>query len=277
MDKRYISALIYGFTGAGKTTFGVSAGWDWKNKKQLRRMKWVRFGRERNNALAVPDSMQIHLASPSLDSDQWIRDFSGLLKQIKLENSRAIAEGKEPPVEVLVIDGMTEFDLMFEKVHKNLKGDSNKFGMWNDLLEECFSIMQMLDPEELHCHVIVTARVAANKEEKKDNKGTTISAADPDYIDSDYYPSMRGSFRLNFPHYFDLVLYVERDTVAGSIGGIKKNNVPVHRIRIVPDKKYLVKNHWEYHWLTSGKPDILDNPSFDDVLDIINELEGVNA
>lgn len=266
--ERLLSVLLYGYSGAGKTATAVSAGWDWTNLCSVRNLLWVTFGREDNPALRVPEEMRVRLTSPTLDSTKFITDFEALMKKVWKENHDAVKAGKPRPTEVLVIDGLSEFDLLFELVFKNKQGTDDKFAMWNALLDKFFSIMQMADPNELLCHVIVTARVTEKKEEKK-GRGGVITEGDPDFITTDYMPSVRGSFREHFPHYFNLVLYIERDVVPAKVGGVQ-TLVNVHRVRMVPERKFLVKNHWEHVWPVNKA--VFDNPTFDDILDTIKEI-----
>lgn len=188
------------------------------------------------------------------------------MRQIHKENKAATKAGKEKPVEVLVIDGMSEFDLLYEATFTAEHGDGNKYAKWDALMNELFGIMQLLDPDELDCHIIVTARVAEKR------RGGDGRVADADFFDSDLIPSLRGQFKNHLPHYFQIVTYFETDVVTGSIGG-KRGQIPVHKMKLVRDSKdALVKNQWEHLWLAAGKPSTITNPRFDDVLDIIKEL-----
>ena len=38
------------------------------------------------------------------------------------------------------------------------------------------------------------------------------------------------------------------------------------------EDEYLIKNNWEDLWLKAGKPSILNNPTFDEVLTIVKGL-----
>lgn len=266
-----ISVLVYGFGGVGKTTFGVSAGWDWKTGTLRRPFRWLRIGSEKNQALGVPDDYVRVFNSPDQASLRFIDDTIAYLKAVKVENDKAIRAGGTPTVEAVILDGVSELGLLFENVHKNLDSGNNKFKVWDEMLEKLYALIQLLDPEELHAHVIVTARVGERRREMKDGSGKVLNPGDPDYITADYYPQLRGSFRLSLPHYFDMVLFMEKEYVTAEVNGKRRPNVPVHRLHLAGGREYLTKNKWEYQWLTEGLPDFLDNPSFDDVLTLIEK------
>jgi len=270
-----ISMLPYGYTHAGKTALGVSSMWDFKKGKKVRDGKWVTIGREDNAALGVPEEMRIRLTSPDLSSLKFADDLLSLLKQIRRENLACRKEGLPLKVQSFFLDGMSEYNLLFEKAYDEMGIGKGSFDKWNALLEKQFATMQLLDPTELGgCHVIVSARVQERRKGTADRKTNQIIGEDSDNIFDDFYPAVRGSFRGHFPHYFDMVLYMERDVVAAKVKGVLKNNVPVHRIRLAPDAEYLVKNKWEHKWVEDDEaPDVMDNASFDDILDIIKRLD----
>lgn len=268
-----ISLLVYGFGGGGKTTMGVSAGWDWKAKKPIRPFRWLRIGSEKNRALGVPDEYVRVFNSPDQKSLRFIDDLLAYLKALKIENDKAIRETGSPAVEAVIVDGISELGLLYESVHKTNDTGNNKFKVWDEMLEKLYALVQLLDPEELGAHVVVTARVGERRREMKDNSGKVINPGDPEYVGVDYYPQLRGSFRLSLPHYFDLVLYIEKELVTAEVGGKRRTNVPVHRLHLTGSKDYLLKSKWEYEWLQAGHPDFLDNASFDDLLNLIEGLE----
>ncbi len=270
-----ISLLVYGYTHAGKTGLGVSSMWDFLKGKKVRDGKWVTIGREDNTALDVPEEMRIRLTSPDLSSIKFADDLWSLLKQIRRENMAARKEGKPLVVESLFLDGMTEFNLLFEQSYENAVSTSSSYDRWNELLVREFAIVQMLDPVELGgCHVIVSARVQERKKGTVNKKTGEVVGADPENLFEEFYPALRGQFKGSFPHYFDMVLYMERDVIAKKVKGVLKNNVPVHRINLAPSSGYLIKNKWEHKWVLDDEaPDIMDNASFDDILNIIKRLD----
>lgn len=270
----YMSILAYGYAGSGKTSFGVSSfvekPWYPKEAKQIRRGKWVTFGRESNPALWVPENSHIALVSPLQDSTKFADDLTRFGEQVYKENLRAITAGTTVPVEAIVLDGLSEFDLMFEQIQR--KQTDNKFQPWNELLTKMFEILQLLDPPTLRCHVIVTARVTEKRLGLKDAATGNVVNKDPDFI-SALHPSVRGQMRDSLPHYFNCVFYFDQTTETVEVGG-KKDRMRVHRINLVPDENVLVKNVWEAAWQKEGKPKRLINASFDDVLTIIQSLQG---
>ena len=123
----------------------------------------------------------------------------------------------------------------------------------------------------LNCHVIMTARVMEKKKARATNKGTM--AGDPAFLNFDYYPSMRGTFRQHMPHYFSMVLYVE--TRQARVG----NKVqPVHVVNMVRNGDFEVKNQWEWGWLQSGRPPSVVNPMWPELWKMVTEsMDGAEA
>ena len=262
-----LSSLLYGGPGSGKTTFAVSSFWDWKNQRPVVRDgkelkgKLVLFGRENNPALGVPEDSIIRFSSPSLDNDKWLRDFEGFMASL----IKAARQGNK--LDALVIDGMSEWDLLYEEVFERMNaGTRDKFAKWEALLRDGFSTMQRADTIELGCQILVTARVMEKKKAIQSTTGKVIASGDPEYMDFDYYPSLRGSFRLHFPHYFNLVLYA--DTNVKLVNGKKR---PVHSLSMVRHGDFYVKNVFEYQWLEEEKPIELYNPSYWEVYDMLTQ------
>jgi hypothetical protein len=256
------SVLAYGGPGAGKTATFVSAFWDWKRKEQIANGRLITFGRENNPALMIPDVLRmagphsLRFAAPSLDNLDWLSKFEDVVDGLLLEAQKGKC------LDVLVVDGMTEFDLLFEAAwQKVVHGD--KWDKFDDLLNRCFAAMTRLDHEALNCLVMVTARVMEKKKSKQ--AGNKVLAGDPNFIDFDYYPSMRGSFRLHFPHYFNLVLYMETRMMRVTEGERQGQTLPAHVLSMVRTGEFYVKNQWESDWLRSGQPTELVNPMWPDV------------
>ncbi len=273
----WTSSLLYSGPGSGKTTYSVSSFWDWKNgcpvllpdgKEAKGRL--ISFGREYNPALAVPDKyqmlgdMSLRFRSPSLDDMSWVNDFRSVVNGLLMKAREGDC------LDALVIDGMSEFDLLYEMVHDNKFGGEDKFAKWNDLMSELLAIMQRLDPDELGCHVFVTARVMEKKQAKK-SRNVTI-AGDPAYVDYDYYPSLRGGFRLHFPHYFNMVLYMETKQLMVAAGDFAGKRLPAHVLHMVRTGDFYVKNVWEYPWLKAREPLELVNVGFWDVYNRLVDL-----
>lgn len=262
-----LSALGYGGPGAGKTATWVSAFWDWRKKKQVANGRLITFGRENNPALGIPpelrtvgsgkDSYSLRFAAPSLNSLDWLDNFEGVVDGLLLEAEKGNC------LDVLVVDGMSEFDLLFEAVYQRVMTGGDKWDKWDALLNRMFAAMTRLDHEALNCCVLVTARVMEKKKAKQAGRGTI--AGDPNFVDFDYYPSMRGSFRLHFPHYFNLVLYMETRLMRVTEGDRAGEMLPAHVLSMVRTGEFYVKNQWETDWLVAGEDTELVNPNFPDI------------
>ena len=242
--------LLYGGPGAGKTALAVSSIWNWKEKKLVvPNGKIITFGIEDNIALDIPEECRhtekgtsLRLTSPLLDSQEFISRFDLLTR-------RFLQDAKEGhPLDVLVIDGFSEFDLLYEATYTGQTGDEGTFGKWNGLLTQMFACMMRANHEAMRCPIISTARVMEKKKARTSKTGSTVPG-DPGYMDFDYYPSMRGSFRLQMPHYFNLVLYMETALATQTGPDGKVRVVPAHVTNLVKNGDFYVKNHWEHGWL----------------------------
>lgn len=247
------STLLYGGPGVGKTALAVSSFWDWKNKKQIANGKLITFGNEDNPALEIPEHFRetdkgtsLRLTSSLLDSDDFVSQFEILTRKFIYDAERG------EPLDVLVVDGLTEFDLMYEETYAG--GDRDNYAKWNGLLSQMFSMMMRLSTKVLKCHIIMTARVTEKKKPTQLANSLKTVGGDPGYVDYDYYPSLRGSFRLHLPHYFGLVLFLETLTQIGEEGPL-----PVHVVNMFKEGDYYVKNHWEHVWLEAKYPAKVSN------------------
>lgn len=276
MTELYLSQMPYGFAGVGKTFYAVSSLWDFEKDDLKRKGYWLTFGRESNRRIKMPEITleqvkageygHIRMGSPNLDSDEFAKNFGALCRWIHKKNS-----GKTKHVEVFIVDGMSEFDLLYETVHTAIHGDGNKYAKWDDLLAQFFSAFQILDPEEINAHIIMTARVREVRRKEVDRIGNVTRQGDGDFIPTTYMPSVRGQFKTYMPHYFNLVTYYDTKTLMQSIGG-KNVRAGVHQAHMLPEDEFLVKNNWEDLWLKAGKPSILNNPTFDEILTIVKGL-----
>ena len=270
MSELYLSQLNYGFAGRGKSYEATSSFWDHEKIDFIRPGYWVVFGRESNKRITMPtvtleqvakgEYGQIKFGSPDLQSDEFSRKFSEFCRALYKAN-----QGKVKKFEAIVVDGMSEFDLLYGTVHHNVYGDGNKFAKWDDLLGQFFSAFQILDPDEIKAHVVMTARVREVK------KKTDIATGDGDFIPTNYMPSVRGQFKTYMPHYFNLVTYYDTVTRLAQVNG-KNQRVGVHQAHMVPEDDYLVKNNWEDLWVKAGHPGLLMNPTFNQILEIIKGL-----
>jgi len=261
-DGYWGSYLFYGPPGGGKTDLLTSAFWDVRARREVARGKWITFGREGNPFLHVPEScrttsggMSLRFTVPNLDNTTWLDRFDKFTT-VLLEQAH-----REHPLDVLGIDGLSEFDMLYERTFGGGDGDANKFAKWNGLMDKFFAIMQRLDPNELGCHVIMTARVRERKrgteeEEKARRKSDfeSVSADDP----FDYYPSIRGGFKDWLAHYFENVFYIHtRKPPKG-----KTLDDPQHVVQLITLGDYVTKLQGEREWLAAGYPRELANTNF---------------
>ena len=245
------SILLYGGPGSGKTALGVSSFWDWINKKEVANGKFISFGVEDNPALGVPEHFRqtekgtsLRLTSPLLDSTEFLTQFDLISRKLVHDAQQGNC------LDVLFVDGLAEFDLLFEET---FGGEGDNFAKWNGLLSQLFSMMQRLHHNVLGCQVIMTTRVMPKKKTRTIGRNTV--AGDPDYMDSEYYPALRGGFREHMPHYFNLVTYVETVQAKTKDGRI----VPAHAAHMFKAGDYYVKNTWEHLWLAAGKGPMVIN------------------
>ena len=262
--------LIYGPPGAGKSWFGVTAFWNPVTRQEVARGKWVTFGQEDNPFLLVPEScrstrsgVSLRFVSPTLSDQAWLTRFDTFTKSL-LDQAR-----KAPPLDVLVIDGLSEFDMLYETTFKGVEGDSGKFAKWNGLMDTFFGIMQRLDPVELGANIIVTARVRERKRGTDVEEHARKKDIEDDAAPFDYYPSIRGGFKDWLGHYFNSVFYVHT----------RKPKVPggpsEHVLQVLTGGDYLTKLQGEHLWVPAGYPAELVNPTFYDVQHRLEDLLGM--
>jgi hypothetical protein len=280
-----ISWLLYGYAGSGKTDLATSVLWDREKKDFRRKGYWITFGRESNASVRMPvvtvkEALEgkfgnLRFTTPTLDDLGWQTQFMGFAKAVYAANKKAQKEGKPVPVEAIVIDGLSEFDVLYEQAFRTVNEAEvrrNTYALWNDLMVKFVSVIQLLDPVELDAHVIVTARVSERKKGVKNKDTGEVSGADPDFVPGQNVPSVNGQFRDNFPHYFNLVSYVETKVQTVKMDG-KQVSLPVHRVHLLQTSdEYLLKNQWEREWIKAGRPATMSNTSFDEVFGVIEEI-----
>lgn len=278
--------LVYGPAGSGKTDYCLSAMWDVKTKAFKRPGLYITFGKEGNVAFdSIPvvttedikagKPGRIRLSSPRMDDIKFADTFKAICTEIYRQAQAAKKAGKSPAYEVIVVDGITEFGMLYEQVFRAVNPSAEKWAVWNTLLSYCISVMQLLDAEELGAYVLVTARVSEKRRGITDRQGNTVGA-DPDFMTSDNVPYMNGQFRDQLPHYFSMVNYIKTEVKAVKEGASGQDVRPVHSIRMVAtDSDFLVKNQWEREWLAAKKPRELPNADFDNVIKIIEEITSV--
>ena len=213
---------------------------------------------EDNPALEIPEKYRVlgknerslRLTSPLLDSRAFAEEFTNALLYIMR------TADTDEAVDALVIDGLSEFDLMFETT-----GTLDGYQKWEELLEKFFSIMTLAHHDSMKCPVIMTARVAEKRSARME-RGKQVSAGDPGFMNFDYYPSIRGSFRLNLPHAFSAVFYLETEERMAEEGPYQGQMLPYHIVNMTRSGKFYVKNQWEHKWLKAGLPLRLANTKF---------------
>lgn len=254
-----ISQLVYGFAGAGKTAYATSSFWDWEKREQIRNGRLLLIGREDNPALGIPEELIKRFPNPKLDSLDFMEEFIAYLKALYLNNQ----DPKKEHIDAVAIDSISELALVFEIAYGNAGDNSSKYRKWDELLKKFLTAVQLFDPIVLGAHCIATARVAERRKGTSDSKGATIGA-DPDYMEADLIPAMKGQFKLNLPHYFNIVSFM--DTIAPKLQGTRRVE---HRLHLEPGTDTLYKNQWEHLW--TG-PTVLSNKKFNDILKIIEDI-----
>ena len=250
------STLLYGGPGAGKTSLACSSFYDYNKGKIIANGKLITFGGEDNPALEIPEECRVigdkgtslRLVSPKLDSRGFADTFHLVLLKI-MDDAK-----KGNPLDVLVIDGLSEFDLLYETT-SSLEG----FDKWGELLDRMFATMTLANHNVLGCQVIMTARVAEKRSARPGKSPGLATSNDPQHQNFDYYPSLRGQFRLHLPHYFGMVLYLETVQALAKDGPYKGKFVPKHITNVVRTGSFYVKNQWEHKWLNQGLPLALEN------------------
>lgn len=259
--------LLYGMYGSGKSPTAVSAFWDWKRKKQIRDGRWLLFGREENLALGVPEELKRRFTSPAGNPLKFVEEFEVYMKA-------AIAQARKGGPEVYVFDGFTEWNALFLWEHQQAKGDADYWDKWRAAKDRFFQFMQFIHPAELKAHVIGTARVDEKRRGTKSKRGADIPG-DPDYIEFKHIPAIAGWARLNLGNYFGVVGYME--SVPGRIVLPDGRSVrgAEHRLYLVPseDTNAMTKNWWEFEWMMAGKPEYLSNPTFDEIVEEIEDAQ----
>lgn len=282
-DLFYTDYLLYGTPGSGKTSFAVSAMWDWVKKKKLRNGRIISVGGEKNDSLHIPEEFthtgsggSLQVSSPMLDKDVTEKDYDQWLRTLD-QFTRALIrdakQGKADRPEVIVFDGWTEFNLLFENTEARQRMDTMQ--RYGSLLKETFGLLQRLDPRTLEVVVIATARVGERRKAKVDRRGAEFVSGDPDFVNVDYYPSYRGQFRHELPHYYSNVYYMQSEVVVPVEGDFKGESVPAHSLTTVradDAQQFLIKNQSEHEWLDAGFDTVLYNASFTDVNDLFVRL-----
>lgn len=259
------STLLYGGPGSGKSALAVSSFWDWRKHVQVAKGKLITFGAEDNPALAVPEEFRhtdngtsLRLTSPLLDDTEFISQFDAISRRFIYD-----AEHDNSP-DVIVVDGMSEFDLLFEETFAD---EENRFAKWEALMTQLFSMMMRLHHDTVKCQVIITARIMERKKAKqpvKGDKGTSY-APDPGHYDFDYYPSLRGGFRHHFPHYFSMVLHMDTEQRLVEGGRWDGKILPAHVLHMVRTGEFFIKNQFEHAWIATEDDTEVINPMWPDL------------
>ena len=251
------SVLLYGGPGAGKTYLATSAFVDHKTGDLTRNGVLITIGREGNPALSIPEDRVVRITAPPSNPSRFSKELIDALRSI-VKRSRT-----DERYEVVVVDGFTEWGVLFTAMMSEDKGE--RLSEWQDMKRELIAILQMLHPEELGAYVIGTARIAEHR------KGIGRSGGDPDWVDYKYFPALDGWGRRNLPHYFNFMFYLENDVHKEVQNGqvVKRR---VHKVYMLEAGDFWVKNVYEHRW--DGLPYVLENPTFDDILSLVEKAKG---
>ena len=259
----WTSQLVYGAPGAGKSHYCISAFWDFKQNKAIRDGVLLTFGREDSALYGLPSSMVRTFSVPALDNMTWFADFTEYCDRLAQEAQA----GRHK--DVIVIDGLSEFDLLYEEAYTNVYDSKDKFAKFEALMSDTLGLMQRLDPRILGAHVLATARIT-DKRKSRQSRNVTLPG-DPDWVEAEHFPAFRGKFRYELGHYFDFLFFVDSETALHAETGQRR---PVHILHTIRTGDYLIKNRLEEKWLDAGKPTEFTNATFDAVYKVIEELTG---
>ena len=269
-DGYWGSYLFYGPPGGGKTDLLTSAFWDVRARREVARGKLITFGREDNPFLHIPESCRttsggasLRFVAPNLDNTTWLDRFDKFTT-VLLDQAR-----REAPLDVLGFDGLSEFDMLYERTFGGGDGDANKFAKWNGLMDKFFAIMQRLDPNELGCHVIMTARVRERKRGTDVEEKERARGMDEESAPFDHYPSVRGGFKDWLGHYFQNGFYVH--TRKPKV----RTAAPEHVVQVVTMGDYWTKLQAERDWLAAGYPREFVNTGFYAIQHRLEDLLGL--
>lgn len=270
--------LFTGSGGTGKSYLAVSSFWDPLTLEPVMigkgvdarpvRAKMIVIGQENIYELGVPESYlsagsgrSFRLKSTGLNSADWIKDFT----EITTGFVTAAQNSKEPPIDVIVIDSVSESVLLQQRTFDN---HGNKFATWDHLETMWFALFQRLDPRELGCHVIMTARPM-----ERDTGIITTDEEGHKIADKMLAPSMRGNFLKNqLSCYFDMAFYIRSETRKLDKGPRAGMMGPAHVLHTIANGRYDIKNTQEERWLLKGYPDELVNVGFWDVQSMLEGL-----
>src|SRR3990167_8773692 len=205
-----LGLMPYGPAKAGKSRLGASSWWDFKEKVVRRKGLHIVVGLESLEHLGVPraekfgDVGYVRLAI-NVDKPTSIFDTS---RKLLRDIYRAAKAGSG--YDVIVLDGISEFDLQEQRYMREGEGELD-MKQYMTLLAGFFDSLQYVHPEETGAHLIVTARGKERRQAIKGAAGKTLVEEDknPQIADFDYYPAITGAFGHNVPHYFQIVGYME--------------------------------------------------------------------
>ena len=278
-----IRQLVYGPDGAGKSYYANSAWWDPVTKTNIegREGLWITFGSEDNPTLMIPEKNRKRFTSASLNDLKWIADFEKLVRSL----IAAYKDTGKPAVDVVVLDGFSEFDLLFKQITEVVASEEvakNQFYVWKEIMAKFFTIVQLLQPSLNGAHFIATARRGEVKKYvqrsigKPSQGGKSWTVEEDEWYDgAEAAPSLHGGFRKDLPHYFDYVTYLDTETIVAPAGHPRAGTkIPVHQMETMRGGNVYIKNVSEQAWLNSSHPTTLENVTFSQFYDIVEELNG---
>ena len=278
--------LIYGTAASGKSYWGNSSWWDSRNRKPRLNDKgeelkglWITFCSEDNPTLRIQEENRRRFTSTGLDDLRWMTEFKTLTKSLVA----AYKQNGKPAVDSIIIDGFSEFDLLFQQVLQSTDESEiakNQFHVWKRLMSEFFFAVQILNPVNTGANLIATARRGEVKKFVQRQVGSGASKQQWDVEEGEGWfdgaeaaPSLHGGFRKDIPHYFDYVFYTDTDTKIATEGPRKGSRVPVHKLYTMKGGDVYIKNNSEEQWLESTFPLVLENSIFPDFAEIVAKLD----
>ena len=246
---------LYGQGGSGKSFIGTSAIVDHETDELIApKGLWIQIGQERNPNLHVPEA---NIKRFNVDVLQPHACITGVIDYLK---SLQVAAAKGQVADVIFFDGYTELDILIGYVHDMQPLENDKWSEWRYRKTIMTAVTQILDSAVLGCDIITTARVGQLKKGVTDRRTGETTGADPDFVNSRYFPQMDGWMRYNLPSYHDWCFYLE---VEDSINGA------IHRMHLTQDGDFFIKNGLSHRW-KKPLPNHLDNASFQQLKQVLD-------
>lgn len=248
-----VSTLLYGGPGVGKTALAISSFWDFLKEEPVpgREGRWILVGQESNPALAVPEEFIKRFPIPANNPFGFVAELDLYTKALV---SAAAKKGNK--ITDIVFDGWTEFCRDYVWAHEIEKGSAGTWDPYRDWVRDFTSIIQRLSPRVLNANVFGTARVAEFRKAGKTASTNKEVKGDPEWMSEfKYHPSMEGQIKHQLPHYFNFVIYMDKDYKMGFAKG-KETKTEVFKSHWVATGDYSVKNILGHKW--GEEPEMVD-------------------